>query len=77
MAGSNPCSPDCRSRSPTCHGECEKYLAFHEAMKTIHKRNYDQMKLTWYQIDAKINCAHKKPLLMRKENNQRRHSWEE
>ncbi len=24
----NPCVKECPDRSPTCHGECEKYMAY-------------------------------------------------
>lgn len=24
----SPCKPDCPERSPTCHGECDRYFAF-------------------------------------------------
>lgn len=24
----NPCKPECAERSPTCHGNCEKYQAY-------------------------------------------------
>ena len=29
----NPCKRECAERSPTCHAECERYLAWCESRK--------------------------------------------
>lgn len=28
----SPCAPDCKERSATCHGTCEKYLRYQRAL---------------------------------------------
>ena len=32
-----PCVKDCPNRSPTCHGDCEKYLEYFEHRREISK----------------------------------------
>ena len=36
----SPCEKNCPDRSPTCHGECEKYLEYY-----AHRRKIDKAKL--------------------------------
>ena len=38
----NPCVKDCPGRSPTCHAECEAYLAFHEHNKAKNHKQLQQ-----------------------------------
>lgn len=33
MNNQSPCVQECAERSPTCHAECEKYLAWVESRK--------------------------------------------
>ena len=34
----NPCAKDCPYRSPTCHSECEPYLAYYESRVQASKK---------------------------------------
>lgn len=36
----NPCTKDCPKRSPTCHSECEEYLAFFEERQRINQERH-------------------------------------
>jgi hypothetical protein len=55
----NPCSKNCPGRSPTCHCECEEYLAFFEERQRLNKErqilngiNNDNA-----FIDRRVKCA--------------------
>lgn len=45
-AAKNPCRPDCQDRSPTCHGNCERYRQYFddtaaEREKRFRKKDAD------------------------------------
>lgn len=55
----NPCKRNCRERSATCHGECEKYKEWREWLDGVNKEI--QMENERYQItDAHKKWMHKK-----------------
>ena len=40
------CQPDCLGRSPTCHAECEKYLASWEANRRLAEQKKRDRRIT-------------------------------
>ena len=44
----NPCKKDCPGRSPTCHAECEAYLAFNEHNKKKNAKQLMQSRINDY-----------------------------
>ncbi len=58
MAVPNPCTKDCPKRSPTCHGECEEYLAFFEERQRINQERHRMNAVNSNVIvDRAIKCA--------------------
>jgi len=47
----NPCKKDCPDRSPTCHAECEAYLAFFHHNKEKNRKNLMQSQINTYVND--------------------------
>lgn len=50
----SPCKKDCPGRSPTCHAECEAYLAFHEHNREKYKKHMKETDILQYikeQVD--------------------------
>ena len=45
-----PCK-DCESRTPECHGKCERYQAFAEKQKKDYQRRVERVKLLEVRID--------------------------
>lgn len=45
----NPCKPDCPERSPTCHSECEKYIAY-DILRDIYRNQIYRDKELKYDI---------------------------
>ena len=55
----NPCSKNCPGRSPTCHCECEEYLAFFEERQRF---NQEKQRITAINcdnafVDRAVRCA--------------------
>jgi hypothetical protein len=57
----NPCLPDCAKRSPTCHGQCDKYIKWAEANMAENEARH-ALKYTGYETFGK----HKTLKLMRR-----------
>lgn len=55
----NPCTKDCPKRSPTCHSECEEYLAFFEERQRINKEMYRINAINHDNafVDRAVKCA--------------------
>lgn len=51
----NPCKPDCKNRSGTCHSKCKEYLEFSEENRKekekIKKENYIKNSLDSYEFE--------------------------
>lgn len=52
-----PCKPDCPDRSPTCHSECEKYLAY-DILRDIYRDQVNREKERIY--DFLLTSRHSK-----------------
>lgn len=44
----SPCKKDCPDRSPTCHAECEAYLAFHKHNQEKYKKHMKETDILQY-----------------------------
>lgn len=45
----NPCKPDCPERSPTCHSECERYIAY-DILRDIYRDQVHREKERTYDL---------------------------
>lgn len=45
----NPCTPDCKERSPKCHATCERYLPFQEERMKESRRKETESKGKYYK----------------------------
>ena len=58
----SPCARDCPDRSPTCHGECQKYLDFYNQRREEVKQRIIKYKAVDYHADNVLKCRKKKGL---------------
>ena len=45
-----PCQ-GCENRSITCHGECEKYIKWRDALDKLNEKNRANKDIASYQVD--------------------------
>jgi hypothetical protein len=55
----NPCDKNCPNRSPTCHCECEAYLAFFEERQRENKERHriNSINSDNAFVDRAVKCA--------------------
>lgn len=55
----NPCSKNCPGRSPTCHCECEEYLAFFEERQRMNKEKQELNAINYDNafVNRAVKCA--------------------
>lgn len=56
----NPCKRNCPNRSPTCHAECEDYLAFNEWCIKQRKERMKYSDANSYVTDAVAKSERKR-----------------
>ena len=47
MAFENPCTPDCKKRSATCHGNCIKYDLYAYAQEKEREKQHEENAVRW------------------------------
>lgn len=52
----NPCAKDCPDRSPTCHGECERYAAFAAHCERMRQARHQENIVAGAVFDAVQRC---------------------
>lgn len=55
----SPCKPDCPERTPTCHAECPRYIAF-DIINDIQRDKIRQEKEKEYNIRCTSRHSKKK-----------------
>lgn len=59
-----PCKPECKDRSPTCHGNCERYKLYRieiDKRNAERRKNYDADAVCKARVDARIRKEQRLP----------------